>query len=576
MTRRDHAVVGVLVLLLAMLAAAIAVPDLPGAPAASDRPSPSAAAAQPYREGILGHAVSVSPLTAQTTADRDLVALVFSSLVRLGPAGGFVPDLATSWSVGDEGRTWTFRLRDDVTWHDGKPVTADDVAFTIRTLQDAAYTGPTAASWRDVEVATPDERTVTFTLQTALGGFLQAATQPIAPAHLLSDVPVDQLAADPFGRHPVGSGPFRLVSLDDGAAILAPAVAAPVPATPVGSASSIPTDSLATPAPTVRPVRPVPYLPGIELRFFDDPAALRAAYLAGSLDAVSGLPPADALELAKTPGSRLLRDPGSTLTAVALNLRPTQPAFRDARVRRALLAAIDRGALIDDAFAGLASRADAPISPASWAYDVAASVPVLHDPSAAFKGLAAAGWTRLSGGWALPRATKPLTLQLLSPDLASNPSAYHAAQDVAADWAAIGFAVRHVALPPDELVAGHLRTGDFAVAVIDVNIGLDPDLYPLLASSQTTSRGSNLFGLQDPALDKLMSAARGPGTRDERRADYAALQKRLADRQYLLPLAFRDLVVVVSDRVEGPSSRQVDDPGDRFWDVLTWRLAGGR
>ena len=80
-----------------------------------------------------------------------------------------------------------------------QPVTAEDVAFTIRVLQDPKYSGPGAGSWNEVTVQPVGMRTVVFTLATPLGGFLQAATQPIAPAHVLAGIPVDQLVDDPLG-----------------------------------------------------------------------------------------------------------------------------------------------------------------------------------------------------------------------------------------------------------------------------------------------------------------------------------------------------------------------------------------
>ena len=181
------------------------------------------ASTRSYREGVLGHPVSVSPFSARTQADRDLVALVFSGLVRNGPSGTLVPDLAERWSVDPSGFVWTFQLRDDAVWHDGEPVTAEDVAYTIRVLQDPAYHGPAAGSWNEVTVQATAPRTVTFTLKTPLGGFLQAATQPIAPAHLLAGVPIADLPDHPFGRQPIGSGPFAIASLTDDAAELIPA-----------------------------------------------------------------------------------------------------------------------------------------------------------------------------------------------------------------------------------------------------------------------------------------------------------------------------------------------------------------
>ena len=113
------------------------------------------------------------------------------------------------------------------------------------------------------------------------------------------------------------------------------------------------------------------------------------------------------------------------------------------------------------------------------------------------------------------------------------------------------------------------------VTIVPFAIGLDPDVYPLLAASQTRTGGSNIIGLQDPDLDKLLIAARTPVDAAARSAAYAALQKRLEDRMYILPLAFRDEYVVFRDTVLGPESRPVGSAGDRYWDVLTWRLADG-
>jgi ABC-type oligopeptide transport system substrate-binding subunit len=147
---------------------------------------------------------------------------------------------------------------------------------------------------------------------------------------------------------------------------------------------------------------------------------------------------------------------------------------------------------------------------------------------------------------------------------------------VARDWAALGLTVTHVPLAPGEFVNGRLATGRFSAAVGDVTVGLDPDLYPLLASSQTVTGGSNVIGLQDPALDALLIAARGPGVETLRRAAYSKLEKQLAAGRFVLPIAFADESIVVRDTLEGPAIRQVAGPADRFWDVLTWRLAADR
>ena len=503
------------------------------------------------------------------------MSLVYSGLVRNGPGGSIVADLAERWTVDPTGAIWTFELRPDARWHDGEPVTADDVAFTIRVFQDPAYTGPAAGSWNEVKVSTEGPTTVVFTLTTPLGGFLQAATQPIAPAHLLGDVPVDELSSHPFGRQPIGSGPFAVASLSDASASLIPAVnlfAPPVTA----DATAGPTDSLAT-APPVGSPEPAGAVP-----VGDRVHLLRHAWIAGH--GLSrrrhrrglGTPGRARTGPGDASGSRTLRYPGATMTAVLLNLRPGHPEFADPAVRTALLQAIDRPRLIGDAFAMAAAPAIGPIPPSSVLLDPAADAPVPHDLPAAKAALIKAGWTTAADGWHLPKSTTPLTVELLSPDAASNPAALAAAEAVARDWRALGIIVDHISLPAGEFVTERLKTGKFQAAVADVTVGLDPDLYPLLASSQTVTGGSNVIGLQDLALDALLVAARGPGPDEVRRTAYSALQRQLAKGRYLLPLAFADESVVVRDTFAGPSIRQVADPADRFWDVLTWRLAAGR
>jgi peptide/nickel transport system substrate-binding protein len=430
-----------------------------------------------------------------------------------------------------------------------------------------------------VTVAVIDRLTVRFDLASPLGGFLQAATQPIVPRHLLEGIPASQLSApdSAFGRSPVGTGPYRLSKLTVGSAAFTPVAIVSTASEPprIGESPTPPVDALRTDAPPLIPPHPTSVLSGIEFRVFESQEAAAEAYRAGYLDAVSGLVPALAGDLAEAPDSRLLRYRGATLMAVILNLRPTHPEFRDAAVRHALLAAIDRNALVAGPLGGFAIPAAAPIPQSSWAFDAEASPVVEHDPVAAALELQDAGWDAGAGGWALPGADRPLSVELLGSDATSNASAYELARAVAQDWTDLGLGVTHRAVGTAEL-GSRARAGDFDALLLPINVGLDPDLYPLLASTQTTTTGSNISGLQDPALDKLLAAARAPGGLEARRAAYSALQQQLANGTYLLPLAFRDVIVVASDRLSGPVQRLVGDPADRFWDVLTWRLAVDR
>jgi ABC-type transport system substrate-binding protein len=342
---------------------------------------------------------------------------------------------------------------------------------------------------------------------------------------------------------------------------------------PSAAASAEPSPpATATPVPTARPE---PALPGIALHFYPDAASLAAAYRAGELDAAAGLPPDVASQLGALAGNHLATYPRTTLTAIALNLRPGNGELRLPVVRHGLLAAIDRAKLIGAVFGGTATRADSVIPPSSWAFDPQASRLVRFDLRRAAADLKAGGWKRLAGGWAAPGTRRPYVLQLIAPDRESNPTTMAVADAVAADWKVFGLQTVVTGLPPAQFVEERLRKGTFQSAAIDVNIGLDPDLYPLFASTQATSAGSNISGIQDVALDRDLIKARAPGTEVVRKAAYSTLQKRLFERTYILPIAFRNELVVVSDRLQGPVVRELGDPSDRYWDVLTWRLADG-
>lgn len=572
MNRRDHAVVAVMVLLLVGLGGVLAVPRTPAADDAAT-PSPDLTMPPPvtYREGVVGRPGSITPITARSRSERTLVGLVFSGLVRLGPADTLEPDLAESWTTDDTGKAWTFRLRDGATWHDGTPVTAEDVVFTIDALRSPDAAGAMSASWAEVEAVAIDDRTVRLTLQTPVAGFLAAMTQPLLPAHLLAGVPFADLGADAFATQPVGSGPFALLELDDEQAVLVPAamVEARVEPEPSGLL-----DPFGTPAPLPTSSRPVPYIERFVVRFFDDAASLATALESGEVDAATGLPADVAGVLASLDEVEALQYPTTTLSSVLLDLRPSHPELADARVRRALLAAIDRDTLVESVLGGNGSRADALVPPTSWAFDAEAAGTVKHDPKKAAELLREAGWKKSDGAWTAPRGKEPYRVEMLTVPADANPRLAATAEAVRDAWTKLGLKVDVVSVPGAEM-AQRLREGSFTAAVVDVATGLEPDLYPLLASSQVRTSGSNLSGFQDPTLDPLLENARAPGTPEERTAAWKALLAGLAERQPILPLAWPDEVALVRG-VEGMGSRLIADPGDRFWDVLGWRLATDR
>ena len=630
---RDRAVTGLLVVVLAAAGFAIGVPRVaaPGADgtfAPTGPPTASPAAPVVYREGVLGRPSSITPVTARTVADKDLVGLIFSGLVKVGPGDTLAPDLAASWTVDKSGQVWTVAIRPDAMWQDGIPVTADDVVYTVSALQDPSASGGLAAAWADVTVEALDSHTVRFTLGSPVGSFLAALTQPLLPAHLLRGIAMSDLAASSFALSPVGSGPYQLVQVDDAHALLVPATPRASGASPgssggsdglgpgdpgsspsagpaagasagaspnpsaigalggpmaLAAASARPSASAeATPAPTLGPApspteAPDPYaspVEQIELDFYDTEAALADAFTAGQIDGAAGLGAATTQTLGALAGARILDYPTTTLSAVLLNLRPSHPELGDPNVRKALLGAINRAAIAKTDLGGQARLADTLIPPESSVYDASRVVSIPYDRTKAAALLRAAGWTRASGRWTAPKGKAPYAMDLLTVPADVNPRLAAIASAVKDDWTSLGLTVTVTSLSGSDLAA-RLESGDFTAAVLDIASGLEPDLYPLLDSTQVRSNGSNRSGYQDPALDKLLEAARQNASSAKLQAAWSALLAGISAKMPVLPIAWADEQVVVRG-LSGATPRLIVNPGDRFWDVLAWRLAASR
>ena len=563
MNRRDRLALLALASLLAIVGAAMLLPSSAWHGASDSMPPPGAVT---YREAIVGHPSSINPLTARTQVDRDLVALLFRGLVKTGPAGGLQPDLARDWTVSTDGRSYTFFLDTQARWQDGQPVEADDVVFTVGLASDPDYLGPLGAEWRGIEAEAVSAHVVRLTLPTSLGGFLRLATLPILPKHLLEGVAVGDLADSSYSARPIGSGGFRLLEIDVSHAVLdrvspEPATDSPDTAT---SSSASPTASPATAA--GRPIG------AIEMHFFDTEDAASTAFLAGEVDAVAGLKPGNVESAARRPGSQLARYPWASLTAVVLNQRDAYPEFRVEGVRRALLSSIDRPALLTRLLGSRGSLADAPLPSWSTWYDRSAVTAVPFAGSGASSGLSAAGWTQGRDGWVLPGASQTYVIRLLTLDETTNAALYQTAQQVASDWRALGLQVSLVSASVEDYRLA-LQGGQFQAAVVEYRLGLDPDISPLLLSSQIAPAGSNLSGISDPTLDRLLKTVRTTVGEKDRRAAVSELETYVTARVLMLPICFTDYVFPVSDRVSGRAQTQIGDPSDRYWDVLDWRLA---
>jgi peptide/nickel transport system substrate-binding protein len=535
-----------IIVLAAGVAAVIGIAYLPS----DDTDATPAERGGVYIEGITGAPAKVNPLFAAfNDVDADLSALVFSGLVRLGPNGAVQPDLADRPQITPDGRTYIFQLRDGLFWHDGEPLDSADVAFTVRAIQDPDFEGdPVLADlFEDVEVETPDGRTVIFTLPEAFAPFLaRGATVGILPEHLLGELTGGELAEAPFNGRPVGSGPFQLTRLTS-------------------------TEAALTPFASYHFGRPL--LERLELRFFSDSAALMAAVRGRAVDGAffrSLLRPDD-IDFIDGDDRWVRRSlHGTTYSLVYLN--PQVPAFAQSSVRRALQHGIDRQEVIVAGLAGQALPMDSPLVPDLWAYDGQPDA-FAFDPPRADAFLDTFGWGLNEDGLRERDGERFHFTLAVSDDAAQ----VAVAQELQRQWADLGIEVEVEVSDASQFVERVLLPRQFEAALVTVDPGPDPDPYPLWHSTQTFGDGRNLAGFSHEEADRLLENGRQTASAAERAEAYRAFQEIYAREIPAILLYTPTFQYVVRAGVQGLSPGLLLGSGSRFQGVHLWHAgpAGG-
>ena len=492
-----------------------------------------------YTEAVVGRPRSLSPIFVQNDIERDLAALLFRGLMRPDATGVVVPDAAASWEVSPDGLRYTFRLRDDVFWSDGVRVTSEDALFTVRCVQDPAYTANPDLStfWRTVAMEAPDEKTVVFHLTEPFAPFLDQTTLGLLPAHVLAQTPVADLAAAPFNLQPVGNGPFKLEKLEDTGVTLAP--------NPYDGGRR-------------------PYLARLTFRFYPDRAQAVEAYLRKDVMGVGQVSPSD---LAKVAEGAIYSAPRPTFTVVYLNL--DRFIFQDKRTRQALLLALDRPALIRQALNGQALVADSPILPQSWA--AAGDLPrYAYQPDQARALLEQVGWKDTDGDGVRELGGQPFDFTLVTTD---EPMRVAVAQLVAQQWAAVGVRARVQSVNSRALESVYLDTRLFDAALFGWSTSdSDPDPYPFWHSTQVTG-GQNIGGWANLDADSRLEQARQTADPAARAQLYREFQSIFAEEVPALLLYHGVYHYAVDPQVHNVQvGRVLLDPSGRFQTVQQWYL----
>ncbi|MCX7609884.1 MAG: peptide ABC transporter substrate-binding protein [Anaerolineales bacterium] len=504
-----------------------------------------------YTEALIGSFSRLNPLyDLANPADRDVNRLIFSSLFRFDSRGVPQPDLVESWGVSADGTVYNLTLRPNLLWHDGQPLTTEDVLFTLDVLrsQFSAYTDDVRALWDSVEITVLDGRNIKFVLQEPFAPFLDYLTFGVLPKHLLSTTPPDQMLLAEFNFSPVGSGPYRFEKL-----LVEDNRIAGVVLTRFDGYYGA-----------------KPFIEQIVFRYYPDAASALAAYRNGDVLGISQITLDVLPEALQEPNLAFYSSRMPRLTMVLFNLQNDEVRFlQDKSIRRALLLALNRQWIIDRYLQGQGIVADSPLLPDTWAYyNGVERLP--YDPEAAAALLKKAGYVLPADGTVRVGEEGRLSFTLLHPDTVLHAALADAIRD---HWAAVGVEVTLQAVPYSRLIEDYLATHRYQVALVDFDLtrAYDPDPYPFWHQAEIVN-GQNYAQWDNRSASEYLEQARVITEPDTRARLYRNFQVVFARELPALPLFYPVYTYAVDTRVLGVQVPLLFEPADRFNNIARWYL----
>ena len=448
-----------------------------------------------YAEGVVGKLDTLNPLYANSSPERSASRLIFSSLVNYDLKSKLKSDLAVTWKASDDGKVYTVVLRKDARWHDGAPVTADDVVFTVNLMKN-----PLARSqqyfdgtWRGITVTKVDDYTLTFTLPSPYAPFGQALNFGVLPEHELKNISPSRLRESAFNRKPIGSGPFmfrnlQVLDADRGRLVLHLTANQNY----YGGA---------------------PLLDRFQIHTYQDHDQLRKGFLTSEVNAASDLTAGD-VEAIKTQVKNVKIADVQLHNGVYGIFRNDSPYLADVNVRQALVLAVDRPALLKS-LGGQGRLLEGPLVP-EHTDAIQGFHQAPYNQKAAEDKLTAAGWVRLGKGIRTKDGQK-LQLTVVSRQDGDYPAVLG---QLSKYWRAIGVDVRTQLVPARTIEGNILIPRAYDVLLYEIELGADPDVYAYWHSSQARANARNLANYKSGIADDALSSARARSETQLRDAKY--------------------------------------------------------
>ena len=498
-------------------------------------------------EGEVGVPRTVNPILAFTDADKDVTTLLYAGLMRRDASGNLLPALAASYSISPDGLTYDFTLKKNIYFDDGKPITADDVVFTINKTEDAAIKSPVRADWADVTVKKISDSEVQFILKQPYAPFLNNATLGILPEHIWQSVSDDQFIFSNYNTQPVGDGPYRVKNI-------------------VKDGNGVPQSYTLVPSSHYSGEKP--FISKIILDFYPDEGHAFSALEAGEIDSMVGLDPDDAAILASTSAPvRILTNPVPRLFGIFFN-QNQNPVFADKAVRQALSQAVDRQEIVSKVLDGYGIAINSPIPQGTLANSRDATSPNI---ALATSTLEKDGWKLGTDGVYTKTVNKKTQTLAFSITTANSSDLSAATAMVAGQWRAIGAKVTVNILEYSDLQST-INARSYDSLLFGQYVGTGLDLYAFWHSSQRNSPGLNIAEYVSSSADKDLSDARTATSSTAQLADLSAFQTIFNQDVPAVFLYSPDLIYVIPDKLQGVDIKSVRMPADRWNGVANWYI----
>lgn len=503
-------------------------------------------------EGIIGTPRFVNPILAITRADHDLVSLTYAGVLGIGASGELINDLAESLTISEDGTVYNVILRNNIYFHDGTPIHASDVAFTIELIQEPALKSPLRGNWSGVAVEVLGDRELNLVLEDPYVPFIENLTVGIMPQHIWESLTIEEL---PFSQHntePIGSGPYQVTSVHRNESGL------------INAYTLTASDATGK----------RPNIDRLELTFFENEdqvvTALRDRTIS-STAALTELSVGSVDTTAYTVRTQAL----PRVFGVFFNQNKAA-TLRDADVRKALDTMIDRTELINEVLNGYGSPTHSPIPPGFLSADITPEISRSTEErkTEAEALLSGAGWARTdTGTWQKDidgvATTLGFTIKTTDAPVFEKTAAY-----LTRTWGELGVIIGVESFEQNDLVQAVIRSRDYQMLLFGTDIGRSLDFYPFWHSSQREDPGLNVALYTNMTVDKLLEKIRTTQDPTIRTSDLQSFADNITSEDPAVFLFSPVSLYVYAHPLQPEPIAKITRASERFSTIRNWFANG--